>query len=126
MNLTPEFTTSYQKFEFYPEQLVYNGSYLSALQTSRVRLEEAAPDLLTQDDGNIHVPFRDLDPNESSYSMSPSLYTDDLTTSAPKKQNTLSDAALKEWLGDQSTIDAQTSNVVGELATKKDPKCRFM
>jgi hypothetical protein len=36
------------------------------------------------------------------------------------------DAALKAHLGDQSVIDPLHLTWVGPVATKRDPKCRFM
>jgi hypothetical protein len=42
------------------------------------------------------------------------------------RKNILSDQKLREHLGDTSSVDAATGNVIGHYATKKDPKCRFM
>jgi hypothetical protein len=49
-----------------------------------------------------------------------------LTGKAFERKKILDETALKNWLGDRSTIDPLTSTPVGELATRKDPKCRFM
>jgi hypothetical protein len=42
------------------------------------------------------------------------------------KQNIFDDEALKAWLGDISIPGPVAGSTVGELATKKDPLCRFM
>jgi len=125
MNLTPEFAKSYKAFEDYPTQLVYSASYPSALQAIKSRLGEAESNLLHQGDDKNHIPFLDLEPNGGLCYSSRHNAVYPLTFSVlPSKQNILNDNALKEWLGDRS--DPQTSNVTGHLATKKDPKCRFM
>ena len=127
MNLTPEFAKSYKTFESYPTQLVYSASYPSALQAIQSRLAEAESNLLHKDDDKNHIPFLDLEPNGGLCYSSRQNTAYPLTFLAlPSKQNILSDIALKEWLGDRSIVDPQTSNVTGHLATKKDPKCRFM
>jgi hypothetical protein len=42
------------------------------------------------------------------------------------KRNVFDDEALKEWLGDTSMPGPVAGTTIGELATKKDPLCRFM
>jgi hypothetical protein len=49
-----------------------------------------------------------------------------LICEAFQKKKVLDDSGLKEWLGDRSTLDPLTSTPIGDLATKRDPKCRFM
>ncbi|KFY94147.1 hypothetical protein V500_03400 [Pseudogymnoascus sp. VKM F-4518 (FW-2643)] len=43
-----------------------------------------------------------------------------------ERRNILNDAKLKDWIGDQSSIDPLAKTESGELATKPDPKCRFI
>jgi hypothetical protein len=62
MNLSPEFVTSYEHFESYPTQLVHKGSYISALDASKRRLDDAEPDLFTDDLADVSVLFLDLEP----------------------------------------------------------------
>jgi hypothetical protein len=49
-----------------------------------------------------------------------------LISIAFERKKVLDETSLKEWLGDRSTIDPLTSTPVGESATRRDPKCRFM
>ncbi|OCK89415.1 uncharacterized protein K441DRAFT_644795 [Cenococcum geophilum 1.58] len=109
LQLPADFQFSYENSVSYPQNLVYRASYLGALQAYTSRLDTAVPKLLVEKDTDADVPFRDFRPTGQG---------------APfKKQNILSDAALKEWLGDQSTTDP---NSPGSVATKVDPKCRFI
>jgi hypothetical protein len=102
------FKDSYKACESYPQSLVYQTSYPAAVKLCRARLDNASQSLFTTAGGEVHVPFRDF--NGQSF----------------EKRNITSDNKLKEWIGDHSTTDPATSKVVGELATKRDPKCRFM
>jgi len=56
----------------------------------------------------------------------PRLETSVLISKAFERKKVLDETSLKEWLGDRSTIDPLTLTPVGELVTRKDPKCRFM
>ena len=65
MNPSADFNTSYQNFDSYPTQLLYKGTYYSSLTKSKLRLDEAAPELFISDHdvAGLRVPFRDLDPS---------------------------------------------------------------
>jgi hypothetical protein len=125
LQLPTDFQSSYENSESYPQNLVYRASYLGALQAYTSRLDTAVPKLLVEKDTDANVPFRDFRPTgQGARKFSPLVTSTHLLTyKAFKKQNILSDAALKEWLGDQSTTDPNSS---GSVATKVDPKCRFM
>lgn len=43
-----------------------------------------------------------------------------------ERETVAKDVELKQRLGDHSTIDPLTLRPVGAVATKRDPKCRFM
>ena len=125
LQLPADFQSSYENSVSYPQNLVYRASYPGALQAYTSRLNTAVPKLLIEKDTDADVPFRDFRPTGQGARKSspPVTSTHLLTYKAFKKQNILSDAALKEWLGDQSTTDPNSS---GSVATKVDPKCRFM
>lgn len=65
MNIPPTFAASYNLQDSYPENLVYKGSYPSALEGRRRRLADAAADLLSTNTSETVVPFRDLNPDGS-------------------------------------------------------------
>lgn len=124
LQLPADFQSSYENSVSYPQNLVYRASYPGALQVYTSRLDTAVK-LLVEKDIDADVPFRDFRPTGQGARKSSPLVTSIylLTYKAFKKQNIFSDAALKEWLGDQSTTDPNSS---GFVATKVDPKCRFM
>ena len=62
LQLTDSFQRSYENFELYPSNLVYQTSYIGALQAYITRLNNAESNLLINDDAKIFVPFRDLGP----------------------------------------------------------------
>lgn len=78
------------------------------LRAYAARLEEASATIFIEKDEDADVPFRDF--RGQSF----------------ERRNILKDAKLKEWIGDQSSIDPLTSTRTGTLATKTDPKCRFI
>jgi hypothetical protein len=49
-----------------------------------------------------------------------------LMTADFSEETITGDVALKAHLGDQSVIDPLRLTWVGPVATKRDPKCRFM
>ncbi|ERF69788.1 hypothetical protein EPUS_07044 [Endocarpon pusillum Z07020] len=110
LQLSQAFEQSYKSFEAYPCNLVYQPSYLGVLKAYRDRLNNAAAKLFTANNGEVYIPFRDLLPNEQAF----------------EKRNIFDDEALKDWIGDRSTVDSLTSTPVGDLATRRDPKCRFV
>lgn len=102
------FKTSYEEFESYPRNLIQQISYPAALIAYATRLEDASPTLFVHNEQDILVPFREF----SGHSW--------------ERRNISGDVKLKDKLGDQSTVDPITSTRVGELATKRDPTCRFI
>lgn len=62
LQLTDSFQHSYENFESYPHELVYQSSYLSTTQAHKARLEDHADRLFTTKDEDINIPFRDLLP----------------------------------------------------------------
>ncbi|KAK7911646.1 hypothetical protein PG985_014127 [Apiospora marii] len=104
------FAESYYAFEKYPLKLVLRESY-GALEsrTIRRRLLERAPDLFVADPDTL-IRVKDV--------------TDD---GKAAKTNLCSDDDLKRWLGDNSFPDPLNPAArCGEIATKKDPRCRFI
>lgn len=110
LQLPRDFEKSYEDFLSYPCNLVCKTSYLGTLKTYKARLQDASTTLFNKPNGKMHVPFRDWNATSQMFD----------------KQNILSDVKLKEWLGDQSVVDPLTSSRVGPLATRRDPKCRFI
>ena len=107
--LLDKYRISYQDFESYPRNLTYQTSYPAAVLAYRTRLDTGSTRLFTTIDDE-DVPFRDFNS----------------TTNAFERQNVRSDAALQQRLIDHSTIDPLTATVMGNLASKPDPKCRFV
>ncbi|KAK7953296.1 hypothetical protein PG996_014187 [Apiospora saccharicola] len=107
--LPGEFAESYKAFEKYPLKLVSNESHsILELKTICKRLRERAQSLLS--DQNTRIPVKDV--------------ADDGTA---LKTNICSDDDLKFWLGDASIPDSQdSSRQTGQVATKPDPRCRFI
>ncbi|KAL8754822.1 MAG: hypothetical protein Q9199_004065 [Rusavskia elegans] len=110
MQIPDAFQHSYQDFETYPRNICNHNAYPGILQAYAHRLDGAASRLLTESEAEVFVPFRDL------FSAG----------QGPATHNIFDDDALKKWLGDQSSIDPITSQRNGMIATKVDPKCRFI
>ncbi|KAL9609994.1 MAG: hypothetical protein Q9167_005267 [Letrouitia subvulpina] len=104
LQLPAAFANSYQEFASYPENVVHKSTYIGGLRRYRIRLDEVQSKLFTPKDANINVPFRDLQHSGDAF----------------HRQKIRDDNELKVWLGDESASDP------GKLATKRDPKCRFM
>jgi hypothetical protein len=54
------FQRSYERFETYPSNLVYQASHSGALQNYITRLNSAEAKLFLRDGAKIFIPFRDL------------------------------------------------------------------
>lgn len=105
IQLPKAFADSYHEFEKYPSSLVPKETYGSLeLKAIQNRLFERAPQLLVADDKTL-IQVRDV--------------ADD---GQAQKDNLGSDAELKAWLGDTS----QPARQNGQIATKPDPRCRFV
>jgi hypothetical protein len=111
MNIPPSFVHSYRRHESYPCEPVYRTSSSFALKAYKVRLDEAAPKLCTSNDAATNILVLDS-PMQGQQDFGEETIT--------------GDAALKAHLGDQSVIDPLHLTWVGPVATKRDPKCRFI
>jgi hypothetical protein len=123
--LPVSFQLSYENFESYPQNLVYKTTYTAVLKAYAARLEEASSTIFTEKDEDADVPFRDFR-GQGKFSHYCSMSSRLISGAAFERRNILKDAKLKEWIGDNSSIDPLTSTRTGALATKTDPKCRFM
>src|SRR2546423_1455454 len=113
LQLPDAFKEAYKDLESYPSNLLYQPSYRGALQVHTARLTNAAPRLFISNDADIHVPVRDMLPTAQGGNFE------------ADKRNIFNDAKLREWLGDTATVNANGAPV-GGIATREDPKCRFM
>jgi hypothetical protein len=120
-----DFKKSYGLFETYPRNLVHKTAFPPALKVYAARLDSFSPTMFKRDDANVNVSFRDLDTNGQGRFLA-GCHDFLLTAKAFVGQNVFGDDKLKSWLGDQSKLDSSTSRVEGEVATRRDPKCRFM
>ena len=71
LQLTDSFQRSYENFESYPSELIYQSSYLNTTQAYKARLDEHTDRLFTARDENINIPFRDLLPSGQGKSLTP-------------------------------------------------------
>jgi hypothetical protein len=130
------FKTSYNNFNDYPKNLVLQSSYPATLKAYQSRLRNSAPALFVACERDVHVPYREFVDNGTNppYIRIPLTYESPLHTNpfsiltgiGWEKGNLLSEAKLKDRLGDCSVLDPQTQQWVGAKITKKDPKCRFV
>jgi hypothetical protein len=127
LQLPEAFERSYCDFESYPKNLVYQTSYRGALEAYAVRLDNAEPDLFTSNEQEVDFPVRDSSPTGIGRFSHASIVSQLLIHEGfDANRNIHDDEALKRWLGDQSAVDPVTLKPAGNLATKADPKCRFM
>jgi hypothetical protein len=114
IDLPTEFSESYLIFQKYPRFIVSSAAYGPALWGLRDRLNRKKSILFTENPRDIIIPVREIEKNsQGRFEIS--------------KRNILCEQKLKEWLGD--TYERDTNNpakVVGALATRPDPQCRFM
>src|SRR5262245_46615698 len=125
IQLPDDFKRSCQTFESYPRNLVSRASFFGTLQAYRTRLDSAAPKLFIIRETEALVPFRDWSGQGKCF---PHYLSIDFSSLAKgfERQNIYDDAALRDWLGDTSSVDPTSGEIVGEFATRRDPKCRFM
>jgi len=109
VRLPEAFKRSYADPSSFPLNLVHKASYFGAQQAYVDRLNDASLRIFTQKN-DAEVPFRDLLPSGQGFI----------------KRYIIDDVKLKDWLGDGSVIDPNTATLSGELATKADPRCRFI
>jgi hypothetical protein len=127
MNIPPSFVHSYKEYETYPCHPVYRSSSSFALDSYKARLDEVAPELFTSDDAETDVRVLDspLGGGQGQYYPSGALWSS-LTRVDFTEETVIGDIALKACLGDDSIVEPLTGRWIGPVATKKDPKCRFM
>ena len=116
LQLPNAFKISYSDFSLYPQNLVYQTSYPSALTGYRTRLDDSSSRLFVTKDTDLDIVFRDY--NGQAFERK--------NVRGDEKKKISGDVVLREWMGDKSIIDPITCNITDVLATKKDPKCRFM
>lgn len=123
--LPDPFKLSYKDFESYPHNLIYRTTCTAELKAYEARLDEASPTLFIEEDEAADVPFRDFG-ERGKFSHSPSSGLALTPCAAFERRNIFNDSKLKDWIGDRSSIDPLVATLTGPLATKPDPKCRFM
>lgn len=103
--LQDSFSNSYSKFEDYPRNLILSGTYdRSKLEWIHNRLEERTRHLFVDDKGtDVHI--EDVSSNGLII-----------------RKKLSSDMDLQEWLG--AMYQAGPSETL--VATKMDPRCRFV
>lgn len=60
--LPESFRKSYEEFESYPRNLVYNPSFPATIKAYTLNLDCSAGSVFLHNEGEAHVPFRDLKP----------------------------------------------------------------
>lgn len=126
--LPDTFKLSYEDFESYPHNLIYRTSCTAVLKAYQSRLKEASSALFIGEDGEdgaADIPFRDFR-GRGKFSHLYLKFSVLTPCAAFERRNIFNDSKLKDWIGDQSSIDPLVTTLTGELATKSDPKCRFM
>lgn len=121
MRLPDSFKNSYSRFSSYPRNLIDTGYYHSTLETYREELEEDAGGLFNDNNRNAttDVPLWDvvLPPTQQVHLRGPDVL---------EKWHVCDETDLKDFLSDKSTLTATNIVYTGELATRADPKCRYM
>jgi hypothetical protein len=125
LQLSDDFIKSYTEFNSFPLNLVHKATYFGAQQAYVDRLNDTSSRLFTQRD-DVEVPFRDLLPSGQSKVAQFCGRPKFLLSAGFVKRYIIDDNKLKDWLGDNSVVGPNTQTTSGELATKADPKCRFM
>jgi hypothetical protein len=111
LKITKEFEKSYQNFEKYPLHLISEATYgRSSLRVYRKRYRERQSTLFVGENVVKKLPVRDIWEDGSV-----------------SKENIFDESQLKTWLGDTTGPDQNDpTKTVGYIATKKDPRCRFV
>ena len=121
MQIPDSFKDSYSRFPSYPCNLIDTGYYHSTLETYRDRLE--------QDAGQLFIPETQI--NDTKLPVWDAV----LPTRQPAQPGApdildkwyiLDEIDLKDFLSDESTLTAASASYTGQLATRRDPKCRYM
>lgn len=109
--LTEKFKGSYLNYQKYPLNIISVPTYgRPSLKLYRKRYLARQPTLCVGVHDQKKLPFRDIS-----------------LDGQVKKQNVFTERELKLWLGDTTTLDpSDPTNIKGDLATKPDPRCRFM
>lgn len=131
--LPDNFKLSYEDFESYPHNLMYRTACTAVVKAYEARLDEVSPKasskasstLFIGEDEAADIPFRDFR-GRGKFSHLYLKFSALTPFAAFERRNIFNDSKLKDWIGDQSSIDPLVATLTGELATKPDPKCRFM
>ena len=127
MNIPQTFVHSYRRYESYPCEPIYKTSSSFALEEYKARLDEAAPKLCMSTDATTNIPILDSPlPGQQGQCKCDELVRRPLTSADFSEETITGDVGLKAHLGDQSAIHPLHLTWVGPVATKTDPKCRFM
>lgn len=114
IQLPNDYTASLLSFQKYPRFVVASSAYGPALLGIRERLILQQHRLFSKNVDKIVIPVREVN----------------MTTDGRfqvTKRNLLTEAKVKEWIGDTSEQDpGDPAKSRGFLATKQDPLCRFM
>jgi hypothetical protein len=120
LQIPSAFRDSYDKFDAYPTNILLKTTYPLALKAHAVRLGNLKSRLFHKT--QCFVPFHDF---TGIGMLSPLVLGLPLMSPGPNAgihvKNIANDSELKEWLGDYSR-----STPHGGIATKPDPKCRYM
>jgi hypothetical protein len=136
-HLPASFQKSFPDFPSYPENLIHKSTstYPSALKAYRGRLDDASPNLLLNEDEEkkrkekqAEVPFIDLSSEIGSSKSSSNVFTFPtmLTSVEMQVRYVNSPTKLRSVLGIETHSNPVDPTQNDEVATKRDPKCRFM
>ena len=121
MQLPDSFRDSYSRFSLYPCNLIDTGYYQSTLDTYRDQLREDGGQLFIGDTqlADVDLPVWDTIPprTRAAEPGGPDVLD---------KWHIRDESELKDFLSDESTLTSESSSYTGELATRRDPKCRYM
>ncbi|KIW73674.1 hypothetical protein PV04_01772 [Phialophora macrospora] len=126
MHVPDSFKNSYARFPLYPCNLVDTGYYHSTLETYREQLEDDTGGLFIGDSQVAHIDLPVWDavlPGQITPATPP------VQPGAPDvldKWHICDDTGLKDFLSDESTLTAASPVYTGEVATRPDPKCRYI
>lgn len=114
LTIPTDFSDSYLMFQKYPHFIVSSAAYGPTLCSFRDRLNRKKGKLFTENPTDVVIPVREIQKGaQGRFEVS--------------KRNLLSEQKLKEWLGDTYERDNNNpAKFVGALATRPDPRCRFM
>lgn len=114
------FIASIREFKSYPENVVHKTTYLDALKTYKIQLDDIEKKLFVTRDEDVNVPIRDLiDPGQDVDLLDSRTYNDWCPVDF-ERIKIHNDSELQERLGVASRADPDLAKI------RPDPKCRFM